>query len=48
MNRLALIALLLALVAPASATPPRAAAAPAAPTLKWAYAGCFASWCQTG
>jgi hypothetical protein len=30
---------------PAGAVP---ASAVAAPTLKWAYGGCFASWCQTG
>ena len=47
MKRLALLALLLALLIP-GAPSPDAAAATSTPVLKWAYAGCFASWCQTG
>src|SRR5437867_8115720 len=27
---------------------PSASSAVAAPVLKWAYGGCFSSWCQTG
>lgn len=43
---------LLVILLPGEYTRPANAAEPAgavaAPTLKWAYGGCFASWCQTG
>lgn len=52
LNLLAVIFIAALSVSPAVAQPalilPAAAAAIQAPVLKWAYGGCYSSWCETG